>query len=444
MLVFLSDIHFSDGTAGPPNVPASAFQGVYEHIGKMAKDANAERLEIIFLGDVFDLIRTSRWHCYDEENRPWGGEDGTWTDEQDKATSQILDYIVKQDQNKAALKILASNPHENTIKTFIPGNHDRIVNFSPHLRNRVKDLLGLDHDSRSRFPHYFASAPARTFARHGHEFDRFNFGGSETFSQHLWTEIPQSDYDKTPIGDLLAAEISARLPQVVMDRLPGGKDEYPLLAKRLRDLFDVRPAPAMLSFLSYQVRNFKNKKITDAINGGFHDVVKDFHKLTYIQRWIENNDRWYHPFDKSEELQFILYLGEQINLADLDAIAKAYMFFSRSKGSDNLASDAAADFRRLDTMPEFKDSPAEFVLYGHTHQPDQRLISMVGKDHDAHPRMYLNTGMWRPMHNQGLEGGFASWDTLVYSMIYEPGEVSKSRQVNGRPMYKVWTGGLQR
>ncbi|MEI7575555.1 MAG: metallophosphoesterase [Armatimonadota bacterium] len=442
MIVFLSDIHFSDGTAGPPNVPPGAFRGAYKDLKEMARDAKAQRLEIVFLGDIFDLIRTAAWQDVVEPMRPWGQPDGVWTSDQDNAALKLLESI--SDLNNEALEVLASSPIENTIRTFIPGNHDRIVNLSPKLRTQVCKALDLAHNPARKFKHHFANSQARTFARHGHEFDAFNFEGSKSFAKRKWTEIPQRDYDMTPIGDLLAAEISAKLPGAVMKKLPVGEKSYPELAARLRDLFDVRPATAILAFLGYQIQNFNDPEITKAINRGFQEVVSEFRELTYVQRWIEKKDRLYNPFDKADILQFILFLGKHVDLSQLEAAAKGYEFFSRSRSSDNLAQDAAEEFRRLDQSYEFNDPPVEFVLYGHTHSPEQRLIAIQGHEPNVRPRFYLNTGMWRPMHNQGLLDGFASWDTLCYTVIYEPGEEWKGNFKCDRPMFEVWTGGLER
>ena len=442
MIVFLSDIHFSDETAGPPNVPSAAFAGVYKDLAKMARAAKAEKLEIVFLGDIFDLIRSTAWQEVDITHRPWSQDDGKWTKEQDQAAEKILRNIIKL--NKKSIQVLKKSPIENTIRTFIPGNHDRIVNLSPALRKTVCDALKLNHNSNKRFNHFFASPNARTFARHGHEFDAFNFAGSKKFSQRKWVKIPQGDYDKTPIGDLLAAEISARLPDAVMQKLSGQENKYPELATRLKDLFDVRPFTAIPAFLSFQIQNFNDPVVTQAINEGFQQVVSDFSKLSYVKRYIKSKDRWYNPFDEADKLKYIMALGERFDLSQLNLVVQGYeIYLEIHKKKSNLASEAADDFYRLNNCDEFNNSPFEFVLYGHTHSPEQRLIDISGSNPNQRPRFYLNTGMWRPMHNQGLISGFASWHNLCYTVIYEPGELWKGGTICTHPMFEVWTGCLE-
>jgi len=45
-------------------------------------------------------------------------------------------------------------------------------------------------------------------ARHGHEYDVWNYEGSDNFND--------SDYAQVPIGDLITTEIAARLPCTVL------------------------------------------------------------------------------------------------------------------------------------------------------------------------------------------------------------------------------------
>lgn len=441
MLVFFSDIHFSDGTSGPSNVPASAFAGAYEHIEDMAKKAGAERLEIVFLGDVFDMIRTNGWQRFPEQNRPWGQKEGIWTAGQDDASLQLLQDIATL--NAGALQVLRSDPHLHTTRVYVPGNHDRLTNQSEALRTETARILGLS--STGRFcPHYWNQG-ARTFARHGHEFDGFNFEGAQLLKPDRWTDLPDSAYDATPIGDLLAAEISARLPEAVLKRLADGAESHPELAIRLRDLFDVRPTAAMLSFLKFQIQNFDDPAVTDAINEGLHEVFVDFEKLSYIQDWIRKHDKPFHPLDSADKMQLAIFFGQRISLTKLEGVVRLFDHLTQGENDDNLASSAAADFRRLDSHREFGQAQPEFILYGHTHKCDQRLIGFTsGKGSEARPRMYLNTGMWRPLHNEGVGGGFSSWENLSYTVIYEPGEQWKGGLACERPMFEVWQGALGR
>jgi len=75
MLVTISDIHFVDGTAGEHNLPFSAFESVFlSDIISLAEEKEAKEIIILLLGDVVDLIRSTKWFDLDRKSRPWGAE----------------------------------------------------------------------------------------------------------------------------------------------------------------------------------------------------------------------------------------------------------------------------------------------------------------------------------------------------------------------------------
>ena len=60
MLIFLSDIHFTDGTSGE-TIHSGAFRGFMQDLTRTAKSAGATDLEVVLLGDSIDLIRSEQW-----------------------------------------------------------------------------------------------------------------------------------------------------------------------------------------------------------------------------------------------------------------------------------------------------------------------------------------------------------------------------------------------
>ena len=71
MLVFISDLHMTDKTAGMQFIPAEAFRRAFGEIAQHAVNAGSKNIELIFLGDVFDLVRTTRWFDIPPAERPW-------------------------------------------------------------------------------------------------------------------------------------------------------------------------------------------------------------------------------------------------------------------------------------------------------------------------------------------------------------------------------------
>ena len=74
MLVFISDLHFVDGTAGEHNLSPRAFEYFFEDLAAIAaKPSNdIKEIKIVLLGDIFDLLRTENWFGYPADERPWG------------------------------------------------------------------------------------------------------------------------------------------------------------------------------------------------------------------------------------------------------------------------------------------------------------------------------------------------------------------------------------
>ena len=68
MLVLFSDVHLTDGSSGE-TIKSGAFEKFTFHVKDMVETAGAQELEIVFLGDIFDVIRSRTW--LDTNIRPW-------------------------------------------------------------------------------------------------------------------------------------------------------------------------------------------------------------------------------------------------------------------------------------------------------------------------------------------------------------------------------------
>src|SRR5579871_6257491 len=154
MLVIVSDLHLCDGTAYPQNVTAGSFALLQDDIYKLARRYGAETLDIVFLGDVFDLLRTERWFEAPDNERPWGawGTNGAGAITGEKPTpavlaraNAILDEIIAR--NKDVLAPLGGSldnqtpPPKNVRRIFLPGNHDRLYLHDDGIRQKVRKAL---------------------------------------------------------------------------------------------------------------------------------------------------------------------------------------------------------------------------------------------------------------------------------------------------------------
>jgi UDP-2,3-diacylglucosamine pyrophosphatase LpxH len=96
MLVFISDLHFLDETTGNHNLPKKAFEKFLSSIKLHAKKTEElKELKVVFLGDIFDLLRSETWFEEKEEDRPWGDK----TKNGKKSTSYFGKYYRKKQRH---------------------------------------------------------------------------------------------------------------------------------------------------------------------------------------------------------------------------------------------------------------------------------------------------------------------------------------------------------
>jgi len=171
MLIFVSDLHFVDGTAGEHNVHVSGFRLFFESIAAKCdwlkrRGKKVEEIKIVFLGDIFDLLRTEMWFKYPENERPWGNNETKI----EAHANTIFDAIIKK--NQATFDLLSSNLKDEfklpvePERIYIPGNHDRLCDKYQSLRDKVCHWLKIPNQS-SPFKHYFEDKDYGVFARHG-------------------------------------------------------------------------------------------------------------------------------------------------------------------------------------------------------------------------------------------------------------------------------------
>ena len=68
MLIFISDIHLTDGSSGETIKPG-AFKKFTMLLEDLVQIADTKEVELVFLGDIFDVIRSDYW--LESQIRPW-------------------------------------------------------------------------------------------------------------------------------------------------------------------------------------------------------------------------------------------------------------------------------------------------------------------------------------------------------------------------------------
>ena len=433
MLIVVSDFHLMDGTAGAHHVEPGVFRSTMHDLAAHCREAQATEITILFLGDVYDVVRTERWFEYPLEERPWGSNPSQ------QALFDIFDGVIA---NNAETFAMLSGPLVQEFgfpveptRMYIPGNHDTLLNEHAYLRRRVRETLGMPPGDEP-FPRHILDPEHGLFARHGHEFDRLNFEGSEAYdSGELF--IPEEDYRRMPIGDPMACEYAAKIAPLSAAYLPEDHPNRARIAERLRDVVDVRPLTGMVRWVMWQVSQ-TDKNTRDCVNRAMCEAAQSMHDLPFTKEWYKRHDKL--GWDHADEFQTLLRLLRTFKPLNYNRILTAADKIASFKGQgDRYASAAAEDFRRLDGHPDGKD--IYYVMYGHTHHAKNVPIEVIGEAPTERYRVYFNTGTWRPTHRMLMGGdGFASWKEITYALLYRPGEIVSGGHIMDYPALEAWTG----
>jgi UDP-2,3-diacylglucosamine pyrophosphatase LpxH len=430
MLIFISDLHFVDGSAGEHNVPTDAFKIFFEDIAGTADwlsqdGRKIEEIKVVFLGDIFDLLRTEMWFDYPETERPWGNNE---TKIEENANA-IFDAITKK--NRATFELLSSPLKEEFAlpvepeRIYLPGNHDRLCNKYESLREKVCKSMGIPVRT-TPFDHSFQDVDYAVFARHGHEYDKFNYEGGISYDFQ--------DYMRVPIGDPITTELVAKLPWKIMQnkkikKLP--KKEREALKRNFQDIENVRPFSALLEWLLHQVK--KSLWLKDVIEESIDEVIKEFEQLKFVKQWYKHHDKWGDFLDEADKVQSVLFLLKKFKIFPMEKLMP-YLARVNNRFAEDVNLEAATDeYAHLDNR-------IRYIVYGHTHEAKQVAIRVKEDPKEPKEQVYLNTGTWRQRYYKAKEGlGFIGWKNLSYVSFFK-----REERGTDVPIFETWTGTLKK
>jgi len=422
MIAFISDLHLSDRTCGQFHLPQEAFTGVFRDLGEHARSDGEDHLNLVLLGDIFDLIHTEFWLNVPERCQPWGEEPS------EECALRALRAVIEANDHIFALfralpGQLAGAPA--VTLTYLPGNHDRLCNVYPRARRLVAEVLGLQRkDPEAPFPTHFLDKTHDVFARHGHEFDPWNYEGKPPYD---------SAEPLAPVGDPITSLLLAKLPRLVRESLllyrqrdPDAIDlgDINRITHSFRAMFDVRPFAAFVSWLFHQVEAIRDPAVREIVQGCINQTVRDFVETDYFAKWKKRHP--YHGF----KLGGMLWILEKLPVLALRSC--------RGQIGQVVRSLRSADPYRRHALRDMRRHGVRYVVYGHTHIPVQTPLLTQGNGPTRRESFYFNTGTWRPDYDETIDyGGFVGRKTLTYTLIYAP--TSPGRP----PTAEAWTGVLK-
>jgi len=438
MLVFISDLHLGDGTAGKLNLGASAFEHLFNDLRRHARNARAERIDLVLLGDVFDLLHSAAW----------GETSGTSDTRQAlSAAARVLEATLDENSGvfslfaptslRQSLRCVSDDTPGRTLRVhYIPGNHDRLCNLDRGLREQVIGALGLWHrDADKPFPWSLYFPRYGAIARHGHEFDRWNYAGGQDLT-------PQA-HEAAPVGDVLVTHFAARLHCELMRALTGkyvGDQEVAAFSRNLSSMYDVRPRTALVPWLAHGVASLRgNKEALRDVQRCVARVVDDVLCTGQMRRWLRR-----HPLSASlarpvsVALKHIDFFG-----LHLDRLLIPLLWSATEQGkagkADPHVTAAMREWRYL--KPEWQRD-WRCVVYGHTHTPTRIPVGVRLCGRTPRDVIYVNTGTFRPLYSQTEDGrGFVGLKQMTYVILYGPDEARPKR--SPKQWAEVWTGNLQ-
>ncbi|MCC7539352.1 MAG: hypothetical protein IT379_24220 [Deltaproteobacteria bacterium] len=475
MLVVISDLHFVDGTAGDHNVSCDAFLIWMDDVLTLAEDKKAKTLDFLFLGDIFDLIRTAKWFDVPLADRPWGDPDinehpTTLTNACRAKALEILEAIATETKShlevlrgehsggrhRVAERLKALTDGETTVRRlYVPGNHDRLYVVDSAIRKRVDELLGLTPGPITDSPsdHLYASEAHGVVARHGHEFDVWNFEGYGRSKQS--GQYDPLDYQRVPIGDVITTELVVRLPMEVRDRLRAAGVRANIVDgvyARLQNIENVRPTTAAIPWIWYEAgamsgsghvpgtatpwSDTERDAVVTIVQEAAGAVGHDFMSLPFVRRWIREHDVWGFGWDEADKLQAIhRLLRAGFGIRGLSKFLEMAEFVQRLTGHEDDPQRGAAF-----NEPLLASADHHYVVCGHTHQFEQVALKVV----NGHEKLYLNSGTWRPrFFLADNKRDFVEWKEMTYLVFFAQDEdlsgFENPPRSKGRSML-TWTG----
>jgi len=456
MLAVISDLHFTDATTGDLNVRSSAFRIWMDELCASATRQEATELCIVLLGDIFDLIRTEAWLDESEQDRPWGSAQllhnpNLLTARCREVAATIANNVATR--NRAALDVISGrDPQVSSAlsslgipirRVYLAGNHDRLYRLEPAVRKIIDHALGIESDGEPRTcvtePQY------GLVARHGHEFDVWNF---ERRDQQDWKtgHLPEAeDYLRTPIGDPITTELVAKIPRTVRNRLRGqGLDNETVehVVKHIQRIEHVRPLHACISWVLQAIEELKESDcelqedqwdtVVETVESSLRQVYDEFLELDYVKEWMSKHERLLTPFDDTDKLEAIgdfLRSGASLNLLqNLMALGEK---LGINDGVSSLAKNAQLD-------PSITDQ-IHYIAYGHSHVFAQRAMRVENRQE----KVYFNSGTWRPRFVQAdNHRDFVSWKEMSYLVYYGPDEdlIKGNAHRNKGVSFETWAG----
>jgi len=461
MLVIISDIHLTDGTSGE-TVHQGTLRVFRERLRGLAYAASwraggkyrpIERLDVVLLGDILDVLRSSRWlenqPGIPSRLRPW---DDPKSPEFAGKIRAITDAILEKNavffamlrelrdtaiasvplatEDSRPLVASTEPPISRRVQVqvhihYMVGNHDWPFHLQypayHSIRNSIVEALGLENDPHAPFPHDPSELGAeqirqiltdhRVFARHGDIYYPFNFEGHR---------------DRASLGDAIVIDLVTSFAAEVKTRLGNALPAECLLS--MREIDNVRPLLMIPVWVGGLLRRTcPDPQLHRKVQEIWNDLVERFMHNPFVREHFKKSR---FPIE-IEKLKWALRLSKRLLSPESSRlICWAGQKVGRQKRSySNYALQEE----------QFKNKTSKFIVYGHTHHHEMMPLDASYSGDYASQQIYLNSGTWRPVHEltqfQPSREAFASYHSMTYLAFFKDDE-------RGGRTFECWSGSL--
>ncbi|MDX1665020.1 MAG: hypothetical protein R3272_14610 [Candidatus Promineifilaceae bacterium] len=465
MIVVMSDLHLVDGTASGHTLSAPTREAFLADVVALARQTGATEVRLLLLGDIVDLIRTQQWLEEAPEDRPWGAHglrDVAGPAPGSRTAARCLDILGcfpadGRRESVAQPSILRHNwetfaffrNFPETIRErlgrelpveviYVIGNHDRLCNLYPAVRDELQRVLGLEVDEETTitvpsgewvYPYHYVDEAHGLFARHGHQFDPFSFEGPE---------FDHAAHMEPSVSDVISAEIVVRIPHTLASLQPHHPAVEDRLIENLKDVDDVRPFGSAVDWFHYRVDKEDNRAVRRALEETFDRVLSDFLSLPFVREWE-------HPRMELDEVVRAVTHPRLQPLVDrvIDVTNSDWLLRILLPNIDKFAYHGGGSDKYTEAAYEeaiWRNNPAiHFIVYGHTHRAMVQPLSASSGDQVV----YLNTGTWRNQIFRTLpadqsQAPFVKLKQMTYVFLYNEQENRRRVGVKG-PGFDVRT-----
>lgn len=405
MHVFLSDIHMTDTDIGGV-VSDAHLTSFVDRIMATATEKQSEKVTLVLVGDIFDLLRSPKWATLwkEKHSAPWSGMSAKFRHFKNSHTESTARDILGATCNrypKFSQKIKGFVKGGRLETVYVPGNHDFMVQLDSDLRQQVVTFLGLTHDPKKPFGNTYANKAASVFALHGHTFDPLN-----------WHREPEGYW---AIGDAIVLLVVNRFPEIACDLI--GVKLSSEIGQLLQDVDNVQP----LVELPIWVRWLTEKSLTikasrDLVIKAWKQVVDEFLSVADFK------DKGGYSKKEYQIIRKVFELSTKFGLAEL--VAK-WPYLPNTEGDYRIAAEREAK----------KQTGYRFVLFGHTHKPMLQPLTFAPEDRN---RFYINTGCWRRLVMRTAGQGSASFVARRVTSYFMIDDVGDDQAQERYHLYQEW------